>query len=396
MFLNSPVSAPGEAASIMKSRAEPSRAEPSRAEPSRAEPSRAEPSRAEPSRAEPSRAEPSRAEPSRAEPSRAEPSRAEPSRAEPSLGYCLSSSWLPGSLHSAPLGAQSNPLPTVPGGAAPASRRGEAAAGGRGQSRLAPPGPRRPAFAGVLASVLQRRAPSAALPRARYGPLDPHRSPDPSAAPERAPSPNRRRPDSPQRSRRIRRAAVVLLGWAVMLGAGSAGAVTLTSNLGQTSESGGEDLSMVDAAQAFTTGSNAADYEITAIKVKFVTVPTNTATVTAWLTDGRTATDEIVATLTNPATWTTTSTFGVPSGTVLDASATYYLILSATDGSFATSGSATLKTAAESAGWSIGNGQSTFEQRQTAIRWEADGASRTPTSSRLPSKARSRTTPRRR
>ena len=87
MFLNTLVSAPGEAASIIKSRAEPSRAEPSRAEPSRAEPSRAEPSRAEPSRAEPSRAEPSRpsrAEPSRAEPSRAEPSRAEPSRAEPS------------------------------------------------------------------------------------------------------------------------------------------------------------------------------------------------------------------------------------------------------------------------------------------------------------------------
>ena len=113
------------------SRAEPSRAEPSRAEPSRAEPSRAEPSRAEPSRAEPSRAEPSRAEPSRAEPSRAEPSRAEPSRAEPSVGYCPGSTWPPDSLPSAPLGAQSDPLPTDPDGTAPPSRRREPASADR-------------------------------------------------------------------------------------------------------------------------------------------------------------------------------------------------------------------------------------------------------------------------
>ena len=85
------------------------------------------PSRAEPSRAEPSRAEPSRAEPSRAEPSRAEPSRAEPSRAEPSLGYCPGSTCPPDFLPSAPIGAQSDPLPTDPPGAAPPSRRGEPA-----------------------------------------------------------------------------------------------------------------------------------------------------------------------------------------------------------------------------------------------------------------------------
>ena len=84
---------------------------------SRAEPSRAEPSRAEPSRAEPSRAEPSRAEPSRAEPSRT-PSSCPPGRVVLRLsGY--RSGRPPNSLPSAPLGAQSDPLPTDPGAAPP-------------------------------------------------------------------------------------------------------------------------------------------------------------------------------------------------------------------------------------------------------------------------------------
>ena len=182
MFLNA-LECDDAAKSIIKSRAEPSRAEPSRAEPSRAEPSRAEPSRAEPSRAEPSRAEPSRAEPSRAEPSRAEPSRAEPSRAEPSrgaepsraLGYCLSSSWPPGSLPSAPCGAQSNPLSTAPDGSAPASMRGEAAGEGGRRHR------------GRSLTACIRRA-----------------------------------------------AAIVMLGCAATLGAGAANADTLISNLNQT------------------------------------------------------------------------------------------------------------------------------------------------------------------
>ena len=88
---------------------------------SRAEPSRAEPSRAEPSRAEPSRAEPSRAEPSRAEPSRA-PSSCSPGRVIPRLsGY--RSGRPPNSLPSAPFRAQSDPLPTDSGAAAPGSVR---------------------------------------------------------------------------------------------------------------------------------------------------------------------------------------------------------------------------------------------------------------------------------
>ena len=248
MILNALVSDPGEAASIMKSRAEPSRAEPSRAEPSRAEPSRAEPSRAEPSRAEPSRAEPSRAEPSRAEPSRAEPSRAEPSRAEPSPSLCPPGRVVPrlsgcrpgrppDSLPPAPLGAQSDPLPTDSPGDAPPSRRREPASGDRHRSRgragrsptacicsaaalllpasvairdaapagarphpasggcdvtrQARPGLRRPVFAGVLALVLLGFAALLAVPQAVHAPV-PSRS-SISSTMTTAPQPRRRR-----------------------------------------------------------------------------------------------------------------------------------------------------------------------------------------------------------
>ena len=140
-----------------------------------------------------------------------------------------------------------------------------------------------------------------------------------------------------------------------MLGAGSAGAVTLTSNLGQITSNVTQDLSAEDAAQGFFPGSNAADYEITEIKVKFGTVPNSAATVTAYITDGNTSTDEIVATLTNPATWSTTSTFEVPSGTVL-ASGTYYFMIRASDGLLATSG-ADAQDSGGIAGWSIANGR---------------------------------------
>ena len=67
------------------------------------------------------------------------------------------------SLPSAPLGAQSDPFPTDPPGAAPASRRGEAAAGGRAR-----PGLRRPVFAGALAYALLGFAALLAAPQAAH------------------------------------------------------------------------------------------------------------------------------------------------------------------------------------------------------------------------------------
>ena len=233
-----------------------SRAEPSRAEPSRAEPSRAEPSRAEPSRAEPSRAEPSRAEPSRAEPSRT-PSSCPPGRVVLRLsGY--RSGRPPSSLPCAPFRAQSDPLLTDPGGSAPPSRRRKPTSVDRQRGR-----------AGRFLSACIRRA-----------------------------------------------AAILLLGCAATLGADDAWAATLVSNLDQSSGSG-ETLDTDEYALAFSTGSHAAGYTLSGIKLKFVTsmmvlrTPGVTDTVTVTVTDGLASTATTVATLTSPGTWTETSTFTV-------------------------------------------------------------------------------------
>ena len=106
---------------------------------------------------------------------------------------------------------------------------------------------------------------------------------------------------------------------------------TLVSNLGQTSASGVVNLSNNDASQAFTTGRVDA-YTFTGVKVLFSTVPTASATVSAFIADGLTTSDNVVANLTNPDTWSATSTFGIPSGTTLAANTTYYLIIEGSDG----------------------------------------------------------------
>ena len=139
-----------------------------------------------------------------------------------------------------------------------------------------------------------------------------------------------------------------------MLGAGTAAADTLVSNLGETTFSFALDLGGGDASQAFTTGSTADAYELTEVKVEFVTVPSSTATVTAFIADGRAASDNIIATLTNPATWATTSTFTVPDGITLDANTTYHLIIEGTGGGLALTASNSEDSGGVT-GWSIGD-----------------------------------------
>ena len=143
-----------------------------------------------------------------------------------------------------------------------------------------------------------------------------------------------------------------LLACTAMLGTGTAFADTLVKNLGKGTSGATHDLSATDASQAFTTGSTADAYELTGVKVQFGTAPTSTATVSAIITDGQAVTDNIVATLTNPGTWATTSTFAVPSGITLDASTTYYLIIDATDGILATT-SSNSEDSGGVTGWSI-------------------------------------------
>ena len=112
------------------------------------------------------------------------------------------------------------------------------------------------------------------------------------------------------------------------------------------------DLSTRDVAQAFTTGSTADAYEFTGVKVEFATIPSASATVTAFIADGRGATDDVVVNLTNPPTWSTISTFAAPDNTTLDASTTYYLIIEATDGILASTASDNVDSGGVS-GWSI-------------------------------------------
>ena len=134
-----------------------------------------------------------------------------------------------------------------------------------------------------------------------------------------------------------RAAAAMLIGCATLLGAGAATADTLVSNLGK-SASGFTGLTNHDKAQPFTTGENGAGYGLTSIKIKFRTssgtlkIPSGSDTFKVRVVDGLTSTSTTVATLTNPGTWTETSTFSAPTGTSLDANTTYYLIIEGSGG----------------------------------------------------------------
>ena len=162
-----------------------------------------------------------------------------------------------------------------------------------------------------------------------------------------------------------------------MLGAGEAAGDTLVSNLGQTTGDIVADLSTRDYSQAFTTGLTADAYELTGIKVEFGTVPSSTATVTAFIADGRGTSDDIIANLTNPGTWTTTSTFTAPDGITLDASTTYNLIIEGTEGTLPTTYSNSEDSGGVS-GWSIGDsrGERTMvSDSGLGGTWDAGGAS---------------------
>ena len=141
-----------------------------------------------------------------------------------------------------------------------------------------------------------------------------------------------------------------------MLGAGAAATETLVKNLGQTTSAAVANLSNRDLSQAFTTGSTADAYELTKVKVQFGTVPGSTATVTAFIADGQGTSDDIIANLTNPPTWTTTSAFTAPDGITLDANTTYHLIIEGTEGTLATTASDSEDSGGAS-GWSIADAQ---------------------------------------
>ena len=128
----------------------------------------------------------------------------------PRLSGCRSG-WPPSSLPAAPLGAQSDPLPTDPGGIAPPPRRGEPAAGDRH--------PRRGRRGRFLSACIRRAAPALRPGCAAIR--------DAAAAGARPAGPSGRPPREPSAARPSRGGALRALGVAVL-----ASAVLLTGLLG--------------------------------------------------------------------------------------------------------------------------------------------------------------------
>ena len=137
-----------------------------------------------------------------------------------------------------------------------------------------------------------------------------------------------------------------------MLGAGAAAADSLVSNLGETTDTFTASLTNRDVAQSFRTGSDANAYEITGVTVEFAPAPSGTATVSAFIADGRDTSDNIIANLRNPSSWSTTSTFIVPDETTLAANTTYHVIIEGTDGAAATT-SSNSEDSGSLSGWTI-------------------------------------------
>ena len=135
------------------------------------------------------------------------------------------------------------------------------------------------------------------------------------------------RPRTPSRFRSA--IATLAIACAMLLGNAAAVADTLVSNLGQTAGAGGYSLNNNDEAQSFRTGTSATGYTLEGVRLKFATAPASTDSITAIVTDGLGASANTVATLTPPATWSTTSTFRAPANIVLAGSTTYYVIFEA-------------------------------------------------------------------
>ena len=226
---------------------------------------------------------------------------------------------------------------------------------GAGKSERAGPGAASRSARGRPSSR-DRSAPLPGAPRGERS--DRLRKDPPGAAPDRARAPETPLPRTRDSRRRRARTRVLplLFACAALLGAGTAWADTLVSNLGQTTIGATADLSTNDFSQAFTTGATVDAYTYSGVKVEFSTVPTSSAMVSAFIADGLSATDTVVANLTNPGTWSTTSTFGIPSGTTFAANTTYYLIIEATDGLLAQTASNNEDIGGVT-GWSIANGR---------------------------------------
>ena len=100
----------------------------------------------------------------------------------------------------------------------------------------------------------------------------------------------------------------------------------LVSNIGKLSASESA-LSLFDHAQGFATGANISGYTLTSIEVKFDSAA-DTPPTTVALHTSVAPLDTTIASLTGPTTIVAgNNTFTAPSGTILDANTTYYIVI---------------------------------------------------------------------
>ncbi len=158
---------------------------------------------------------------------------------------------------------------------------------------------------------------------------------------------------------------------------------TLVSNTAQSQDA----QTSIETATAFTTGANAYGYTLSAVDIQLTTASAASDTVVT-IRQGGTNPGNIVATLTNPNSFTSNAlnTFTAPADTVLAASTTYFLVFN--DGRRANPGAVASVSLTNSdaqtgaAGWSIANSNrsriSSWSSGTASIRFAVKGTAAGP------------------
>ena len=131
--------------------------------------------------------------------------------------------------------------------------------------------------------------------------------------------------------------------------------ITLVSNTGETAQ---QSASNTFQAQSFTTGSNAGGYTVSEVQIRLSAVATATTSVKFRENNSSNQPGDLVATLTNPASFSTTAslhTFTAPTDTTLAANTTYWITVNEGIATRATYSRTTSDNETGQTGWSIGD-----------------------------------------
>ena len=145
----------------------------------------------------------------------------------------------------------------------------------------------------------------------------------------------------------------------------------LVGNLRQQPASTGSDLSAIDHAQGFTTGTNADGYALSSVTVNFATAPSG---VSVRIATGLPSATTVVATLENPLSLAAGDlVFTAPANTVLSRSTTYHVVVEASSGTVSNTDSDSEDGGGRIA-WSVANGSHTRTASSTGAWGSSDTA----------------------